>query len=360
MIQFQAEWEPQSAVMIAWPHPSGDFGLQLEAVEKTFHNIAKAISRFQTLVIVCRDLTHQKQIEPLMQNIPCRYIHTTYDDIWLRDTAPLSIKTKSGFQLLNFRFNGWGEKYTWQADHALNRNLYNSGIFGVTPIKEIDMVLEGGSIETDGEGTLLTTRQCLLNPNRNPELTEQGIENNLKRHLGVKRILWLDQNHLSGDDTDAHIDTLARFCSPGCIAFSTCNNLHDPQYDGLKNMEAQLMDFTTVSGKKYSLIPLPLPKPAFGKDGERLPANYANFLIINHAVLTPVYNDPMDQVVLRRLSTCFPDREIIPIDCTSLIHQYGSLHCMTMQFPESIIDSKHIKNKMQNEEGGQSRLVQNQ
>ncbi len=337
MVRFQAEWERQSAVMIAWPQPSADFGLQLNAVENTFCIIAKTICRFQKLIIVCRDHIHQHHIQSLIKKIRCRFIHAPYDDIWLRDTAPVSVSTKNGFQLLNFKFNGWGYKYPWQTDHALSRHLFKKGIYGSTPMTDIDMVLEGGSIETDGEGTLLTTRQCLLNPNRNPERSEQQIEKDLKHYLGLQRILWLDQNHLEGDDTDAHIDTLARFCSPVRIAYTSCDNPHDPQHDGLKKMEAQLKAFTTASGKKYTLIPLPLPNPVFGKDGERLPANYANFLVINKAVLVPVYHDPMDTIVLQRLSTCFPGREIVAINCIPLIHQYGSLHCITMQFPESVI-----------------------
>lgn len=338
MLRFLAEWERQSSVMIAWPHPSGDFGKQLNAVENTYCIIAETIRRFQKLIIVCRDQIHQLHIQSLIKRIQCQYIHAPYDDIWLRDTAPLSVGTKNGLLLLNFRFNGWGNKYPWQTDRALSRNLYKKGIFGSTPMMDIDMVLEGGSVETDGKGTLLTTRQCLFNPNRNPEFTEQEIENNLKRHLGAERILWLDQNHLAGDDTDAHIDTLARFCSTECIAYTSCDNPHDPQYKGLKKMEAQLKEFTTASGKKFTLVPLPLPEPVFGLNGERLPANYANFLIINQAVLVPVYRDPMDSIVLQRLSTCFPGREIVAIPCIPLIHQYGSLHCMTMQFPEAVIN----------------------
>lgn len=337
MIHFPAEWERQSAVMIAWPHPSGDFGIQLDAVEKTFCIIADAISRFQTLIIICRDNTHKQHIQLLLQNNQYRFIQAPYDDIWLRDTAPLCVQTENGYQLLNFRFNGWGEKYPYQSDNALNRNLFTKRIFGDNPMQNIEMVLEGGSIETDGQGTLLTTRQCLLNPNRNPELDEQEIEAELRRYLGVERILWLDQNNLAGDDTDAHIDTLARFCSPDSIAYTCNNHSKDRNYTGLENLEAQLKNFTTTAGKKYNLIPLPLPKPVLGTAGERLPANYANFLVINKAVLVPAYNDPMDKVAAERLSSCFPGREMIAVPCTPLVQQYGSLHCMTMQFPASVI-----------------------
>ncbi|OYV15199.1 MAG: Agmatine deiminase [Methylococcaceae bacterium NSP1-2] len=252
----------------------------------------------------------------------------------LFNTAFLSVEKDGVVTHLNFKFNGWGEKYNYADDNALNHKLANTKLFKGKSHPDIDFILEGGSIESDGAGTLLTTRQCLLNPNRNKGLSQQEIEQVLAQHLGAKRILWLDQPNLPGDDTDAHIDTLARFCSPTTIAYTSCDDYNDLNYDSLKQMELQLQALRTPEGEAYTLVPLPLPDPIFDEDEQQLPANYANFLIINHAVLVPVYGDANDAVALERIGKVFPTYHIIAIPCRPLVHQYGSLHCMTMQFPE--------------------------
>ena len=251
----------------------------------------------------------------------------------MRDTVFLSVEKEGSITHLNFLFNGWGEKYQHQNDNNLNHKLLNAKPFKGKAHKDIDFILEGGSVESDGIETILTTKQCLLNPNRNKGLTQQQIEQQLLENLGAKRILWLDQENLSGDDTDAHIDTLARFCSANTIAYTSCKDTDDLHYTNLKYMERQLQDFRNPAGDPYHLVALPLPKPIFDGDGQQLPANYANFLIINHAVLVPTYGDAMDDIALKRLGECFPQHEIIAIPCKPLVHQYGSLHCMTMQFP---------------------------
>ena len=336
MIRFPAEWEPQSAVVIAWPHASGDFA-NLSAVEDSYHFIAMNISRFQPLIIICKDGEHQQHIQG--QLLDCQQLHfiqADYNDIWVRDTVFLSLEwshPKAKLQLLNFRFNGWGGKYPHAADNALNLALFAHPLFKGQPNASLDLVLEGGSIESDGQGTLLTTKNCLFNANRNPALSEQAIAYQLQNYLGAKRILWVEQEHLAGDDTDAHIDTLARFLNPNTIAYSSCDDQDDPHYQGLKNMEAQLQAFTTESGEPYRLIPLPLPKPILDEQNQRLPANYANFLFINGAILVPAYDDANDKVALERLGDCFPNLEIIATPCRSLVHQYGSLHCASMQIP---------------------------
>jgi agmatine/peptidylarginine deiminase len=339
MIRFPSEWEPQSAILIAWPHKSGDFRERLADVENTYRIIAETVSRHETLAVVCRDGAHQDHIRRLISaadQAAIIFVRTPVDDIWVRDTAPLSIETEDGYELINFQFNGWGNKYPHRNDNALNECLHEQGLFGKTPLQNFTMVLEGGSIESDGQGTLMTTRQCLLNPNRNPELSADEIAGRLEQALGVERILWVSQEHLEGDDTDAHIDTLARFCSPASIAYCSCDDEDDRHYAALKNMEAQLRNFKTSGGEAYELTPLPLPAPIFDAEGQRLPANYANFLIVNGAVLVPTYNDPMDAIATSRLAACFPDREIIAIPCRPLVQQYGSLHCMTMQFPKAV------------------------
>jgi len=338
MTRFPAEWEKQSAVLIAWPHKTGDFSNRLESVEQSYSVIADTITQYQKLIIVCRDDSHQQHIQTLISNHDhIDFIHATVNDIWVRDTVFLSVEQDGVISHLNFLFNGWGEKYQHQNDNALNHKLLNAKPFKGKAYKDIDFILEGGSVESDGIDTILTTKQCLLNPNRNKGLTQQEIEQQLLQHLGAKRVFWLDQENLSGDDTDAHIDTLARFCSANTIAYTSCDDVDDLHYTSLKYMERQLQDLRTQAGDPYHLVPLPLPKPIYDEEGQQLPANYANFLIINHAVMVPNYGDPMDEVALKRLVDCFPQHEIIAIPCRPLVHQYGSLHCMTMQFPEGVL-----------------------
>lgn len=338
MIRFPAEWEPQSAVLIAWPHTTGDFQNRLESVENTYTVIARTVAQYQKLLIVCRDNRHEQHIRTVLgeQLANIVFLTASVNDIWVRDTVFLSIENAGKPQLLNFRFNGWGNKYPHQEDNALNHKLLNQPPFKGSSHSDIEFVLEGGSIESDGHGTLLTTRQCLLNPNRNPTLTQAEIEERLHHYFGGNRFLWLDQDNLSGDDTDAHIDTLARFCSADTIAYTSCDDPGDQHYLSLQNMAEQLKNFRDNTNKPYNLVALPMPQPVYNESGERLPANYANFLIINHVVLVPVYDDPMDNIALTKLTSCFPERKIIPIPCRPLVHQYGSLHCMTMQFPEKV------------------------
>lgn len=336
MIRFPAEWEPQAAVIIAWPDPDGDF-IHFDAVEETYRFIATTISQSQPLLILCRHDAQRRQIGSQLagcENI--FYLTADYHDIWLRDTVFLTRESDGRGELLNFQFNGWGKKYPYEDDNALNRKLLRDGIFKGVDATEINFVLEGGSLESDGQGTLLSTADCLFNPNRNPGHTAEEISRRLKQYFGAERILWLHQPHLAGDDTDAHIDTLARFTSPGCIAYTCCLDNTDPHFSSLKHMEEQLQAFRTDSGLPYELIPLPLPQAIHGPIGQRLPANYANFLIINDAVMVPVYDDPVDQTAISRLADCFPNRRIIATPCRPLIEQYGSLHCMAMQFPATV------------------------
>lgn len=340
-IRFIPEWEKQSAVLIAWPPHSGDFAPWLDEVEQTYAAIAAAVSRRETLLIACLDPAHEAHIDAMLaatgaDRSQIVFVKMPYNDIWVRDTAPLSRMNGNRAELLDFRFNGWGGKYECADDAALAARLVASGIFGETPRVAVDFVLEGGSIETDGLGTLLTTRYCLLNPNRNPHCSRADIEARLAETLGAERVLWLDHGKAEGDDTDAHVDTLARFCSADTIAYTACDDNTDPHYPPLKAMEEQLQNLRQADGRPYTLVPLPIPSPIRDQEGARLPATYANFLIVNGAVLVPVYGDPADVIALERLAQCFPGRDVVPLHCTPLIRQYGSLHCMSMQFPEAV------------------------
>jgi len=335
-----AEWENQSAVMLTWPHDKTDWAWILDDVDAVYGEITHAIARHEQVLIVYLDHAHKKHIEAVIADNStlqrCVFAQSTSNDSWARDHGPISVMQNGNPVLLDFQFNGWGGKYESNLDNAISKHIHDQHIFKCD-INTLPLILEGGSIESDGEGTLLTTEQCLLTPTRNAKLNKGDIEKILKSEFGIKRFLWLSEGHLAGDDTDAHIDTLARFCDPQTIAYCACEDATDEHYVGLKAMEKQLQAFRTADNKPYKLIPLPIPAARYAEDGRRLPATYANFLIINHAVLAPVYNDKNDAVALQNLHTAFPDREIVAIDCSPIVKQYGSLHCLTMQLAAGVI-----------------------
>jgi agmatine deiminase len=217
--------------------------------------------------------------------------------------------------------------------------MHAANLFGCTPLRSQHLVLEGGSIESDGRGTILTTSACLLSPNRNPGLTKAQIERQMLALFGARRMLWLDHGHMEGDDTDAHVDTLARLAPGDTIVYVACDDRTDAHYADLKAMEDELKALRTAAGKPYRLLPLPWPAAKFDEDGNRLPATYANFLVLNGAVLAPTYRDKADAVALKVIGKAFPGHDIIGIDCTPLIGQHGSLHCVTMQIPKGACGS---------------------
>jgi len=336
------EWALQSGVQITWPHAHGDWAPHLPQVEPVFVAIARHIAHREKVLISCYDRAHREHVTNLLvadgvepERVILRVAPS--NDTWARDHGPITVQCRDEPLLLDFGFNGWGGKYGHALDNQLTRRLYDQGTFGNTALQTVDMILEGGSIEVDGSGTLLTTEQCLLASTRNPGMSREHIEQQLSELLGLKRFLWLRHGHLEGDDTDSHIDTLARFCDAQTIAHVACDDTTDSHYDDLRAMENELKQFTAAAGGPYRLVPLPWPKAMYAQDGRRLPATYANFLIINDAVLVPTYRDPSDRMALERLAGCFPGREIIGIDCAPLIHQYGSLHCVTMQLPAGVL-----------------------
>lgn len=336
------EWAPQSGVMLTWPHSHGDWAGQLHRVEPVFVEIAYQIGRREKVLIVCYDNSHCKHVSDLLARgginmSDCLLRVATSNDSWARDHGPLTVTCQDEPLMLDFGFNGWGGKYGYELDNLITRKLYLMDTFGATSLQTVNLILEGGSIEVDGSGTLLTTERCLLAPTRNRGYSRVKLEKELKELLGINRVLWLRHGFLAGDDTDSHIDTLARFCDPHTIAYVECNNSQDEHYSELKAMEEELTNFRATNGKPYRLIPLPMPSAKLDADGNRLPATYANFLIINGAVLVPTYADPADEVALDLLKRCFPGREIIAIHCLPLIHQFGSLHCVTMQLPEGVL-----------------------
>ena len=331
------EWAPQSSVMLTWPRRDGDFARHFEAVERNFTAIAVAIARHENLhVNVAQDAPGlaARLVAAGVPNERLQVYAIPNDDVWARDHGPITVLRDGKLLHLDFTFNGWGGKFPAERDNALTGRLITVGAWKA-PVESVDFVLEGGAIEVDGTGTLLTTERCLLAPTRNPTLDWAAIEKVLRDKFGVSRILWLKHGDLLGDDTDGHIDTIARFCDAHTIAYQGCEDRDDPHYADLAAMAAELAAFRTAEGKPYKLVPLPLPAAMHDPDdGRRLPAGYANFLIINGAVLVPVYGDAKnDAIALERLRPCFPGREVVPIECRALIHQYGSLHYVTMQIP---------------------------
>ena len=337
-----AEWERQSAILLTWPHENSDWKNSLAAAEAVYLNIVKHIILHEDLIIVCYDQKHQLHVGEILEQNGVNHASVHFgmapsNDTWIRDYGPISVITDRGLLLLNFKFDAWGEKYPSEKDNRITSNLHETGLFGDTTITNIDLVLEGGGIESDGKGTLLTTESCLFNSSRNKQLNRPQIETELTGFFGLHRILSLKHGYVAGDDTDGHIDTLARFCDEHTIAYTACDDTDDEHYHALKSMEDELKEFITLDGQPYKLQALPIPKPIYNGQGDRLPATYANFLIINDAVLVPVYGDKKtDRVALNRLSNCFPGREIIAIDCIPLIQQFGSLHCITMQISASL------------------------
>jgi agmatine/peptidylarginine deiminase len=310
----------------------------LTEVKECFTCIAREIAKRERLLIVTpepegvkRELLHKININNVCF-LPC-----PTNDTWARDHGAITVWEDHSPVLLDFAFNGWGLKFASDKDNQITRKAVEAGVLKGKYENHLEFVLEGGSIESNGEGTLLTSSQCLLSPNRNGQMNRKEIEEYLLSTFQLKQVLWLDYGYLAGDDTDSHIDTLVRFCSPNTLVYVKCLNSEDEHYEALLKMEEQLKSFRLPNGKPFQLLPLP-PADEITVAGERLPATYANFLIMNDAVLYPVYYQPdNDRKAKEVLQTAFPNREIIGIDCRPLIIQHGSLHCVTMQYPVGVL-----------------------
>lgn len=338
-----AEWEPQDAVILTWPHKNTAWNWILEDVTELYEALATVIVDYADVIIALpADMIEEVYARLDAMGAPMDYIYLypcDSDDTWARDHGPITVETADGFKLLDFQFNGWGNKFPHQKDNQISQQLFALKAFPYATIEMQDWVLEGGSIESDGQGTLLTTSSCLLNKNRNPALSKVDIEARLTAAFGVRKINWLDHGYLAGDDTDSHVDTLARLCPNNTIVYTACDDEQDEHYAELKQMEDQLKTFTNADGESYRLLPLPWSGPVPGRDSdERLPSTYANFLVINEAVLVPIYDLPMDEDALEVISQAFPGFEILGIPCNALIEQGGSLHCITMQIPEGVLE----------------------
>lgn len=332
-VRFPAEWEKQDAVILTWPNEATDWAYILDEVVDCYVNIARAIIDDEDLVIVTCD---ENQTRKQLGDVDYSRVHfyeIANNDTWARDFGPIGVIRDGKPQLLDFTFNAWGMKFAADCDNLITSRLADMGAFDVPVVSHRDMVLEGGSVESDGNGAIMTTSMCLLQENRNPWMTREQIEKELKQRLGAEKILWIENGYLTGDDTDGHVDTIARFAPGNTIVYVGCDDENDEQYESLKAMEDELKAATNAQGVPYRLLRLPSPDPICENDLPvlRLPATYANFLIMNHQVLVPVYGQPADEKALAVVQEAFPDHKIVGIDCNALIKQHGSLHCVTMQ-----------------------------
>ena len=333
-----AEWYPQSAVQLTWPHVDTDWAPILDEVVPCFVAIAKEVIKREKLLIVCSDAEAVRAQLGGVDESRILFREMETNDTWARDHGGISLFDQGQPVIYDFVFNGWGMKFAANKDNLITRNLAAQHTFAadIPVINMQPFVLEGGSIESDGAGTLLTTVECLASVNRNEYLQKEELEAYLKEVFGVQRILWLENGYLAGDDTDSHVDTLARFCRVDTIAYVQCTDETDEHFEELQAMEQELQAFRQMNGEPYRLVPLPMADPVEW-EGERLPATYANFLIMNGAVLVPFYDSPKDEEARKVLQQVFPEREVIGINCLPLIKQHGSLRCVTMQYPEGFI-----------------------
>ena len=345
-LRLPAEWELQEAIQIAFPSRQSDWLDYWKEIVPCYLNIIKVISSYQPLIIVCDE---ENELRDYLEDADLSNIHIVempINDTWARDHGAITVEQGGEFLIYDFMFNGWGLKFAADKDNLITKQLWEKGIYNTNDLVIPDLVLEGGSIESDGKGTLLTTTNCMLSPNRNPHFTQEEIEEKLIELFNLKRVLWLEHGHLQGDDTDAHIDTVARFCDEKTIAYVQCTDVDEVHYMSLRKMEEELEQFKTLDNEPYKLIPLPMADAIYAPDDDRrLPATYANFLILNEVVLMPTYGIEQDDTAISQLQKAFPDKNVIGIDCKALLLQHGSLHCITMQYPKGSLKLDNINTK---------------
>ncbi len=311
-IRIPAEWEKQKSIMLVFPTTQKDWQHSIEAIQKSYVDFIKIITRFQKCIVICNNKTILNKYFDSFENIEIHEIKT--DDTWIRDFGAIDIFINKQLKSYNFKFNAWGGKFEASMDNHFNRTYSKKGLL------HVDFILEGGSIDNNGDGVMISTSKCIFNKNRNATCKQKDVKEKIKKLFGLKELIVLKNGALMGDDTDAHIDTLARFIDKETIAYAKCYDENDIQFEELKKMEKELKK------TKFRLIPLPLPSPKMFKN-HRLPATYLNFVFINGALIVPTYNDKNDKKVIKILEKEIKNREIIEIDASIFIREYGSLHC---------------------------------
>lgn len=338
-----AEWERQDATLLVWPRSGADWGAGLDDARDAIAVLAATVAAFQPVILVAHDdeCRHSIAGRPELTALGDRLAVVTIanDDIWARDTGPITVFENGGRRFLDFRFDGWGGQFEASNDDRLAAALHATGALGASPLERQEFTLEGGSIESNGAGTVLTTERCLLRGRRNAGLERETATELLKRTLGADTVHWLEHGDLIGDDTDGHIDTLARFAAPDTIVYQGCRDPDDEHYAALAAMAEELAALRSTEGHAYRLVVLPLPAPIHDpQDGHRLPAGYANFLIANRCVVVPAFDDPADAEAARLIGALFADRAVRSVDSRALIRQHGGLHCAAMQIPAPATD----------------------
>lgn len=333
-----AEWEPHAGTWLAWPHNTETWPNDLPQVQATCVQLIEALQAHETVHLLVNDTATATQVQALLaqRDIPMSqvmlHVYPTVD-AWLRDSAPIFVTSEANssapLAVVDWQFNAWGGKYPEMfPDNAIPQYVAAQHHL---PLFEPQVVLEGGSIDVNGLGTCLTTEQCLLNPNRNPHLQRTEIERYLRDYLGVRHTIWLGEG-IAGDDTDGHIDDIARFVGPRTVVCALTDNPDDVDYAVLQENYRRLQTARDQNGRQLEIIPLPMPGRV-GPPEEPLPASYANFYIANGVVLVPVYHHPNDAVALQILSECFPTRRVVGVACEALVGGFGAIHCVTQQQP---------------------------
>jgi len=329
-----AEWEPHDAVWFSWPHPHTDsFPDAYDRIPAAMARLVRAAAEFEPVRIDVNDAEEEEEVRRHVgRHDGVEYFHVPTDEPWCRDHGPVFLVNDATGEVAvaRFEFNSWGRKLPrWELDRLAPSAIAQH--LGLRCFSN-PMVLEGGSIDVNGSGSVLTTRSCLLNPNRNPSMSQAQIEQSLRDWLAVRNILWLGDG-IEGDDTDGHIDDLTRFVGKSRVVTVVDDNPDDPNTGILAENLAALRALRDESGSPLDIVELPMPEKRREWQGHRLPCSYANFLVLNGAVLMPTFGDPRDTAAAAVLSSVFPGRKVVPVDCSDLIIGLGSIHCLSQQQP---------------------------
>lgn len=335
--RWPAEWERHEATLLAWPHDPTTWPGGVEHAEKAIATFAAAVSKGERVDLLVRDEPEAERADALLVAAGAadvRLVLVETADVWFRDYGPITLVKGDAAARerlsIDFTFNAWGGKYEeLLADDTIPVRVQE--LLGI-PLISTDLVLEGGSIDGDGDGTLLTTEQCLLHPNRNPDLSREDLTDALGMFLGIEKVLWLGEG-VAGDDTDGHVDDITRFVAPGKLVTAVQHLKSDPDHKPLKANFRRLQKMRDARGRRLEIIELPMPTPVLDDEGARLPASHANFYVCNQAVCVPVFGSPTDDEACAILGACFPDREVVPIRCERLVEGFGALHCVSQQVP---------------------------